>query len=257
MGQDPYHNVNQAHGLAFSVRPPTGAPPSLRNMYTALKSDYPSFVPPAKNGGHLTPWAERGVLMLNACLTVRAHEPNSHADRGWEKFTQKVIDLVSTKRTKGVVFMVWGAPASKRVTKVDQNRHLVLKTTHPSPFSAHKGFLNCGHFKMANKWLVTRYGAGSEVDWSLGGPPAPEPSGQPLEKVRAKNTTQTNREEEGEDRDPDETEEEYNQEPVKKDSHGKATGNGANGASKDDFSETEDDEAVLLEAAEAAEGEAK
>ncbi|KAM0455184.1 hypothetical protein ACHAPV_000474 [Trichoderma viride] len=167
VGQDPYHNVNQAHGMAFSVRPPTPAPPSLRNMYIALKKDYPSFVEPLNRGGLLTPWADRGVLMLNTCLTVRAHEANSHANRGWERFTQKVIDLVAQKRTRGVVFMAWGTPASKRVQRVDKQRHLVLLSVHPSPLSASRGFFDCGHFKAANEWLTTRYGDDGEIDWAL------------------------------------------------------------------------------------------
>ncbi|KAF3764392.1 uracil-DNA glycosylase, partial [Cryphonectria parasitica EP155] len=168
IGQDPYHNHNQAHGLAFSVRPPTSAPPSLKNMYTCLKNDYPSFVPPPNRGGLLTPWAKRGVLLLNTCLTVRAHEANSHANRGWERFTQKVIDLVAARRTRGVVFMAWGSPAGKRVQKIDGKRHLVLRAVHPSPLSASRGFFDCGHFKKANEWLVTRYGEAGEIDWSLG-----------------------------------------------------------------------------------------
>ncbi|KAK1595754.1 uracil-DNA glycosylase [Colletotrichum navitas] len=167
LGQDPYHNHNQAHGLAFSVRPPTPAPPSLKNMYIALKKDYPTFSPPPNKGGLLTPWADRGVLLLNTCLTVRAHEANSHANRGWERFTQKVIDLVASQRTRGVVFMAWGTPAGKRVFKVDTKKHLVLKSVHPSPLSASRGFFDCGHFKKANEWLVTRYGAGAEIDWDL------------------------------------------------------------------------------------------
>ncbi|KKO99669.1 uracil-DNA glycosylase [Trichoderma harzianum] len=167
VGQDPYHNVNQAHGMAFSVRPPTPAPPSLRNMYIALKKDYPNFVEPANRGGLLIPWADRGVLMLNTCLTVRAHEANSHANRGWERFTQKVIDLVAQKRTRGVVFMAWGTPASKRVQKVDKQRHLVLLSVHPSPLSASRGFFDCGHFKSANEWLISRYGDDGEIDWAL------------------------------------------------------------------------------------------
>jgi len=167
LGQDPYHNFNQAHGLAFSVRPPTPAPPSLRNMYICLKNDYPSFVPPPNKGGLLTPWADRGVLMLNTCLTVRAHEANSHANRGWERFTQKAIDLVAARRTRGVVFMAWGTPAGKRVLKVDGKRHLVLTSVHPSPLSAARGFFDCGHFRKANEWLVGRYGEGAEVDWAL------------------------------------------------------------------------------------------
>ncbi|KAK3693587.1 uracil-DNA glycosylase-like protein [Podospora appendiculata] len=167
VGQDPYHNVNQAHGLAFSVRAPTPAPPSLRNMYIGLKNDYPAFTPPPNKAGLLTTWADRGVLMLNTCLTVRAHEANSHSNRGWERFTQKVIDIVAAKRTRGVVFMAWGTPAGKRVQKIDQKRHLVLKAVHPSPLSASRGFFTCGHFKLANEWLATRYGEDEMVDWAL------------------------------------------------------------------------------------------
>ncbi|KAL2161576.1 hypothetical protein VTH06DRAFT_8138 [Thermothelomyces fergusii] len=167
LGQDPYHNYNQAHGLAFSVRPPTPAPPSLQNMYIALKNDYPSFTPPPNRGGLLTPWASRGVLMLNTCLTVRAHEANSHSNRGWERFTQKCIDLVAARRSRGVVFMAWGTPAGKRVLRVDPKRHLVLKSVHPSPLSASKGFFTCGHFRAANEWLADRYGEDGPVDWAL------------------------------------------------------------------------------------------
>lgn len=167
LGQDPYHNVNQAHGLAFSVRPPTSTPPSLRNMYICLGKDYPSFTPPPNKGGLLTPWAERGVLLLNTCLTVRAHNANSHANHGWESFTQKVIDLVATKRARGVVFMAWGTPAGKRVLKVDGKKHLVLKSVHPSPLSASRGFFTCGHFRLANEWLEKNYGAQGRVDWAL------------------------------------------------------------------------------------------
>ncbi|KAK7408757.1 uracil DNA glycosylase [Neonectria punicea] len=167
VGQDPYHNINQAHGLAFSVRSPTPAPPSLKNMYIALKKDYPSFVVPPNKGGLLTPWADRGVLMINTCLTVRAHEANSHSNRGWERFTQKVIDLTAQKRTRGVVYMAWGTPAGKRVQRIDRQKHLVLQSVHPSPLSASRGFFDCTHFKMANEWLVNRYGADGEIDWAL------------------------------------------------------------------------------------------
>ena len=142
IGQDPYHNINQAHGLCFSVRAPTSAPPSLKNMYIALKKDYPTFKSPPKNGGLLTPWADRGVLMLNTCLTVRAHEPNSHASKGWEHFTQKIIDIVAQRRTKGVVFLAWGKPAGERVQKVDKTRHCILQSVHPSPYSAARGFVS-------------------------------------------------------------------------------------------------------------------
>lgn len=170
LGQDPYHNINQAHGLCFSVRPPTPAPPSLKNIYTALKNDYPDFVPPPKNGGLLTPWADSGVLMLNTCLTVRAHEANSHAKKGWEEFTEKVLEVVSAKRTRGVVFLAWGNPAQKRIMKsVKGVRHLVLKSVHPSPLSAHqgKGFFKTGQFKVANEWLKERYGDEGQIQWSL------------------------------------------------------------------------------------------
>ncbi|KAM3088560.1 uracil DNA glycosylase [Clarireedia jacksonii] len=171
LGQDPYHNFNQAHGLCFSVRPPTPAPPSLKNIFKALSNDYPDFVPPPKNGGLLTPWADRGVLMLNTCLTVRAHQANSHSNHGWEKFTQKVIDTVAKQRTRGVVFLAWGSPAAKRVAKVDRKRHCVLLSVHPSPLSASRGWFECGHFKKTNEWLKERHGEHAEIDWSLGVPP--------------------------------------------------------------------------------------
>lgn len=136
-------------------------------MYIALAKDYPAFEKPPKNGGLLTPWADRGVLMLNTCLTVRAHEANSHSNRGWEKLTQKIIDLIAQKRTRGVVFVAWGTPAGKRVMKVDKQRHLVLQSVHPSPLSASRGFFDCGHFRKANEWLVARYGSEGEIDWAL------------------------------------------------------------------------------------------
>ncbi|KAJ5647531.1 Uracil-DNA glycosylase [Penicillium lividum] len=167
VGQDPYHNDNQAHGLAFSVRPPTRAPPSLVNIYKGLKKNYPDFAPPPNNGGLLTPWAERGVLMLNTCLTVRAHQAHSHARKGWETFTQKVIDLVARVRTHGVVFLAWGKPAGLRVAKVDRQKHYVLQSVHPSPLSAHGGFFDNGHFKKCNDWLASRYGDDQVIDWNL------------------------------------------------------------------------------------------
>jgi len=166
LGQDPYHNHNQAHGLCFSVRAPTPAPPSLKNIYTALKRDYPSFQPPPKNGGLLTPWADRGVLLLNTVLTVRVHEANSHQGKGWERLTQKVIDTVVRERRSGVVFLAWGSPAQKRVVKVGAP-HLVLKSVHPSPLSASRGWFDCGHFKKTNEWLKARYGDDAEIDWNL------------------------------------------------------------------------------------------
>ncbi|KAK5214332.1 uracil DNA glycosylase [Exophiala xenobiotica] len=167
LGQDPYHGHNQAHGLCFSVRPPTPAPPSLKNIYTAIKREYPGFNPPPKNGGLLTPWADQGVLLLNTCLTVRAGEANSHSKRGWEKFTQRVIDTVVKLRTRGVVFLAWGSPAQKRCERITGARHLVLKSVHPSPLSAHKGFFECGHFRKTNDWLESRYGKEGVIDWDL------------------------------------------------------------------------------------------
>ena len=142
LGQDPYHNHNQAHGLCFSVRPPTPAPPSLQNIYKAIQKDYPEFQAPPKKGGLLTPWADRGVLLLNTCLTVQAHNANSHSNKGWERFTQRVIDIVNRKRTKGVVFMAWGTPAKKRVTGINKELHCILQSVHPSPLSAAGGFVS-------------------------------------------------------------------------------------------------------------------
>lgn len=167
VGQDPYHNHNQAHGLAFSVRPPTPAPPSLVNIYKGIKNDYPYFQAPPNKGGLLTPWAERGVLLLNTCLTVRAHQANSHSGKGWERFTQKAIDIVARVRRNGVVFLAWGTPAGKRVSGINKEKHCVLQSVHPSPLSASRGFFTCGHFKKCNDWLSERYGAGEIIDWGL------------------------------------------------------------------------------------------
>lgn len=137
-------------------------------MYTALKKDYPEFRPPPSNGGLLTPWAKSGVLLLNTCLTVRAHEANSHANKGWEQFTQKVIDVVAKERRKGVVFLAWGKPAQTRCKSIKSNsKHTVLESVHPSPLSAARGFFDCGHFKKANAWLKERYGEEGEIDWNL------------------------------------------------------------------------------------------
>ncbi|KTW29668.1 uracil-DNA glycosylase [Pneumocystis carinii B80] len=164
LGQDPYHNYNQAHGLCFSVRPPTLPPPSLKNIFIALQNDYPSFKIPKT--GLLTPWAKQGVLLLNSSLTVRAHQAGSHAQKGWEEFTSKVIQVVQKHRTKGVVFLAWGSPATKRVENVDKNIHLILKSVHPSPLSASRGFFNCGHFKKTNEWLSQKYGEDAIINWN-------------------------------------------------------------------------------------------
>ncbi|KAF2400023.1 uracil-DNA glycosylase [Trichodelitschia bisporula] len=189
LGQDPYHNINQAHGLCFSVRPPTPAPPSLKNIYIALKKDYPTFIAPLNNGGLLTPWAERGVLMLNTCLTVRAHEANSHSNKGWERFTQKVIDTVVKNRRNGVVFLAWGSPAQKRCATVG-SPHVVLKSVHPSPLSASRGWYDCGHFKKANAWLAERYGPEGQIDWNLNSTPGAPPA-KDLPKLEDKEAEST------------------------------------------------------------------
>ncbi|KAA8650011.1 hypothetical protein EYZ11_005012 [Aspergillus tanneri] len=167
IGQDPYHNHNQAHGLSFSVRPPTPAPPSLVNIYTGIQNDYPSFQRPPNKGGLLTQWAERGVLLLNTCLTVRAHQAASHSNKGWERLTQKAIDVVARVRSHGVVFLAWGSHAGKRVAGINQQKHCVLQSAHPSPLSAARGFFTNGHFKKCNEWLAERYGADEVIDWSL------------------------------------------------------------------------------------------
>ncbi|KKK20935.1 hypothetical protein P175DRAFT_0502320 [Aspergillus ochraceoroseus IBT 24754] len=167
IGQDPYHNHNQAHGLAFSVRPPTPAPPSLVNIYKGIKNDYPSFQPPPNKGGLLTPWAERGVLLLNTSLTVRAHQAGTHSKKGWENLTQKAIEVVARVRTRGVVFLAWGENAKKCVAKTGKDKHCVLYSAHPSPLSASRGFFTNQHFKKCNEWLSERYGADGIIDWSL------------------------------------------------------------------------------------------
>ncbi|KAG5354660.1 Uracil-DNA glycosylase [Yarrowia sp. B02] len=167
IGQDPYHGKNQAHGLAFSVNPPTPPPPSLKNMYKCLKNDYPEFEIPAKSG-LLTPWAEQGVLMLNTVLTVEEKKANAHKDKGWEAVTFTALSA-AVKHSSGCVVLAWGTPAAKIADKmnIDKSKHLVLKAVHPSPLSAHRGFLTCGHFKQANEWLEKRYGKEGTIEWGL------------------------------------------------------------------------------------------
>ena len=161
LGQDPYHDDEQAHGLCFSVRPGIKAPPSLVNICKELESDV--GVKPPKSGS-LIPWAKQGVLLLNAVLTVRAHTPNSHKDRGWEMFTDAVIKKVSEKQQR-VVFLLWGAYAQKKARLIDDKRHTVIKGVHPSPLSARNGFFGSKPFSTINRALE---GSGSEpVDWSL------------------------------------------------------------------------------------------
>lgn len=150
IGQDPYHNVGQAHGLCFSVQNGTDFPPSLINIFKELKSDLGI---PAPGSGNLNRWAEQGVLLLNAILTVRAHEACSHQGKGWETFTDAVIDHLNRER-ENIVFLLWGAYAQNKGENIDQNRHLVLKSVHPSPLSASRGFFGNCHFSKCNSYLI-------------------------------------------------------------------------------------------------------
>jgi uracil-DNA glycosylase len=161
LGQDPYIRPGQAHGLCFSVRPPTRPPPSLQNIFKELKDDV-GFVIPAH--GDLSAWARQGVLLLNAVLTVREGESFSHANRGWERFTDRAIELVATQR-EGVVFLLWGRPAQEKAGSIDRVRHNVLMCAHPSPMSATRGFFGCRHFSKTNAWLKARGDVG--IDWQI------------------------------------------------------------------------------------------
>ncbi|GAA5830085.1 hypothetical protein JCM11251_006868 [Rhodosporidiobolus azoricus] len=163
IGQDPYHDDGQAHGLCFSVRPGVKIPPSLRNIYKELKDEYPSFDVPKH--GNLISLARRGVLLLNTSLTVKPHQAGSHSNKGWESFTDKVVDLIN-EGERGVVVLAWGAWAAKRVAKMDKKKHLILTSAHPSPLSARRGFFGNGHFKKANEWLAGKYGVEAKIDWT-------------------------------------------------------------------------------------------
>lgn len=150
IGQDPYHGLDQSHGLCFSVGEKVKIPPSLRNIFEEIRQDLNSPIP--KNG-NLQRWADQGVLLLNATLTVRAHQAGSHQNKGWEKFTDAVIESLSKEREK-VVFMLWGGPAKKREKKIDSNRHLILTSGHPSPLAANRGYwFGNKHFSKANEYL--------------------------------------------------------------------------------------------------------
>lgn len=161
LGQDPYHGAGQAHGLSFSVQPGQKIPPSLRNIYKELASDIDIEVP---EHGCLTDWAKQGVLLLNTTMTVEEKKPASHQGQGWERFTDAVIRQLNDKR-EHLVFMLWGNFAQSKAELIDADRHLILKAAHPSPFSAHRGFLGCQHFSRANAYL-TEHGM-SPIDWSL------------------------------------------------------------------------------------------
>ncbi len=162
LGQDPYHNAGQAHGLAFSVRPEVDIPPSLQNIYQELSRDIPGFVRPSH--GHLQKWAEQGVLLLNTVLTVQAGQAHSHAQWGWETFTDRVIRQLNDHRDH-LVFMLWGSHAQKKGAMIDRSRHLVLQAPHPSPLSAYRGFFGCRHFSQANAYLVAH--GETPIDWQV------------------------------------------------------------------------------------------
>ena len=150
LGQDPYHGPNQAHGLCFSVQPGVAVPPSLFNMYKELEAEYGT--PFLNRNGDLSAWADQGVLLLNATLTVNAGCAGSHQGRGWETFTDAVVKALATRR-EHLVFMLWGSYAQRKGAVIDRTRHLVLETAHPSPLSAYRGFFGCGHFRKADDYL--------------------------------------------------------------------------------------------------------
>jgi uracil-DNA glycosylase len=150
IGQDPYHDVNQAHGLCFSVQDGVPVPPSLVNIYKELNRDLGKPVP---SSGNLTHWAEQGVLLLNATLTVEAHKAGSHQGKGWEELTDAAIQALNNQRSN-IVFMLWGSYAQRKGQYIDRRKHLVLTAVHPSPLSAYRGFIGCGHFSQANNYLL-------------------------------------------------------------------------------------------------------
>jgi uracil-DNA glycosylase len=166
LGQDPYHGPDQAHGLCFSVLPGVQAPPSLLNIFAEIKRDL-HIAPP--DHGCLVPWARQGVLLLNSVLTVERGLAGSHQGKGWEGFTDAVVDRLNRER-EGLVFLLWGSYAQAKGKLIDTSRHRVLKAPHPSPLSAHRGFIGCGHFSLTNSWLADHQM--SPIDWRL--PPAIE-----------------------------------------------------------------------------------
>ncbi len=161
IGQDPYHGPGQAHGLCFSVQPGVSVPPSLHNIYRELHSDVGFILP---QHGCLLPWAAQGVLLLNAVLTVERGQAGAHQNRGWERFTDAAIAALNAHRD-GLVFLLWGSYAQRKGSIVDRHKHLVLQAPHPSPLSAHRGFLGCRHFSQANAWLQQHGQA--VIDWQL------------------------------------------------------------------------------------------
>ncbi|MBB5618973.1 uracil-DNA glycosylase [Pedobacter cryoconitis] len=162
LGQDPYHGEGQAHGLSFSVQKGVATPPSLKNIYKELETDIEGFKTP--NHGNLTQWADEGVLLLNASLTVRAHEPGSHQGKGWEAFTDQAISQLSDKKT-GLVFLLWGKFAQQKAALIDEKKHTVLKSAHPSPFSAYTGFFGSKHFSKTNEILIAE--GKKPINWQI------------------------------------------------------------------------------------------
>ncbi|PLW92214.1 MAG: uracil-DNA glycosylase [Marinilabiliales bacterium] len=162
LGQDPYHGPGQAHGLCFSVADDVPHPPSLKNIFKELQTDIPGFTTP--KSGNLQKWANQGVLLLNAVLTVRAHQAESHRKKGWETFTDKVIETVANERD-GLVFMLWGNYARAKSKIIDHKKHLVLESAHPSPLSASRGFFGCRHFSKANEYLNSKNK--TPINWHL------------------------------------------------------------------------------------------
>lgn len=162
IGQDPYHDVNQAHGLAFSVKPGVPVPPSLANIYKELHEELGLYIP---DNGYLVKWAKQGVLMINSVLTVKAHEAASHKNFGWQKFTDSLIEEVS-KKEEPVVYMLWGGFARSKASSLKKNpNHLVLEAPHPSPLSVYRGFYGCGHFSKCNEFLTSK--GLSPIDWQI------------------------------------------------------------------------------------------
>ena len=161
LGQDPYHNDGQAHGLCFSVKPEVEVPPSLVNIYQELHEDCGCEIP---NNGYLEKWAKQGVLLLNTVLTVRAHQANSHRGIGWEEFTDAAIRILN-EQDRPIVFLLWGRPAQMKKSMLNNPKHLILEAPHPSPLSAYRGFFGCGHFSKTNEFLKSH---GLEpIDWQI------------------------------------------------------------------------------------------
>ncbi|MDU3335968.1 uracil-DNA glycosylase [Paraclostridium bifermentans] len=161
LGQDPYHGENQAHGLAFSVKPGVKTPPSLLNMYKELNSEFECFIP---NNGFLVPWTKQGILLLNTALTVRAHEANSHKGKGWETFTDHIIETLNL-REDPVIFVLWGNNARSKKKLIDSNKHYIIESAHPSPLSASRGFFGSKPFSQVNDILIK---LGKEpIDWQI------------------------------------------------------------------------------------------